>query len=338
MYDLVIIGGGPAGMCAAIYAARKILKTLVVAKEQGGQLLLTRDIENWPGTIKIGGFELAESFRKHVEHYGVEQRIGAEVVEIKKKKNSDFEVLTAEGEAIPAKTVLIATGGRSRPLGVPGEEELRGRGVSYCATCDAPLFKGKRVAMIGGGNAAFEGVIDLLPIATEIHVVDIADHWFADPILQRQVLSAEKVKTYQQHKVVEIKGEGFVNGIVIESLQTGEQKELAVEGVFVEIGLVPNTDFLRGFIELNGRGEIVVDRGQRTSVPGVFAAGDAVEGLDKQIVISAGQGAQAALAAYRYLVESGKLEERELAMPSASETRQDEGNPKGLFIAPEGGG
>jgi alkyl hydroperoxide reductase subunit F len=336
MYDLVIIGGGPAAMTAAIYAARKVLKTLVVAKEQGGQLLLTRDIENWPGTIKIGGFELAESFRKHVEHYGVEQRIGTEVVEIR-KKNGDFEVLTAEGEAIVAKVVLIATGGRSRPLGVPGEEEFRGRGVSYCATCDAPLFKDKRVAMIGGGNAAFEGVIDLLPIATEIHVVDIADHWFADPILQRQVLSAEKVKTYQQHKVVEIKGEQFVNGIVIESLQTGEQKELAVEGVFVEIGLVPNTDFLRGFIELNERGEIVVDRGYRTSVPGVFAAGDAVEGLDKQIVISAGQGAQAALSAYRYLVESGRLEERELAMPSVGKTKQDEGNPKDLFIAPEGG-
>ncbi|MFQ6033747.1 MAG: NAD(P)/FAD-dependent oxidoreductase, partial [Candidatus Bipolaricaulia bacterium] len=206
MYDLVIIGGGPAALTAAIYAARKVLKTLVLAKEQGGQLLLTREIENWPGTIKIGGFELAEHFRKHVEHYGVEQRTDSEVVEIR-RKDGDFEVIMADGEAVPAKAVLIATGGRSRPLGVPGEKEFTGRGVSYCATCDAPLFKGKRVAMIGGGNAAFEGVIDLLPIATEIHIVDIADHWFADPILQGQVLGADKVKTYQEHKVVEIRGD-----------------------------------------------------------------------------------------------------------------------------------
>lgn len=333
MYDLVIIGGGPAALTAAIYAARKVLQTLILAKEPGGQLLLTREIENWPGTIRIGGFELAELFRKHAEHYGVEQRNGAEVVEIK-RKDGDFEVITVAGEAIPAKAVLIASGGRSRPLGVPGEGEFTGRGVSYCATCDAPLFKDKRVAMIGGGNAAFEGVIDLLPIATEIHIVDIADHWFADPILQGQVLGADKVKTYQEHKVLEIRGDRFVNGIIIESIATGERKELAVKGIFVEIGLIPNTDFLRGFVELNRRREIVVDKGYQTSVPGVFAAGDVVEGLDKQIVISAGQGAQAALAAYRYLIESGRLEERELRELPTREAESE--SPQGLFIAPQG--
>jgi len=328
MYDLVIIGGGPAGMTAAIYAARKVLKTLLIAKEQGGQLLLTREIENWPGTIKVGGFELAEHLRKHVEHYGVEGRLGTEVVSIKEGED-DFEVLTAEGEAVRAKAVLIATGGRSRPLGVPGEEEFRGRGVSYCATCDAPLFRDKRVAVIGGGNAAFEGVIDLLPIATEIHIIDIADHWFADPILQRQVLGMEKVKTYQEHRVVKIDGDKSVNGIVVESLGTGERRELPVEGVFVEIGLIPNTDFLRGFIALNERGEVVVDRNLQTSVPGVFAAGDVVEGLDKQIVISAGQGAQAALAAYRYLVESGRLGEREAEAVKLSTREAGPKSPRG---------
>jgi len=336
MFDLVIIGGGPAALTAAVYAARKVLKTLILAKEQGGQLLLTREIENWPGTIRIGGFQLAELFRKHAEHYGVEQRIGAEVIGIR-KRDDDFEILTAAGEATPAKTVLIATGGRSRPLGVPGEREFTGRGVSYCATCDAPLFKDKRVAVIGGGNSAFEGVIDLMPIATEIHIVDIADHWFADPILQRQVLNAEKVKTYQEHKVVEIKGDKFANGLVIEALKTGERQELAVEGIFVEIGTVPNTDFLRGFVELNKRGEIIVDKSYQTSVPGVFAAGDVVEGLDKQIVISAGQGAQAALSAYRYLIESGKLVERELAASPLDEAKQSEEGPQELFIAPQGG-
>ena len=303
VYDLIIIGGGPAAMAGAIYAARKALKTLVLAKEQGGQLLLTREIENYPGIQRIGGFELAERFRKHVERYGVPMKIGVEVTGIE-RSGEDFVVKTKDG-SYTAKAVLIATGGRSRPLGVPGEKELTGRGVSYCTTCDAPLFKGKRVAMIGGGNSAFEGVIDLLPIATEIHVVDIADHWFADPILQAQVLNSDKVRTYQQHRVVEIRGEGFVSSIVIESLKSGERKELAVEGVFIEIGTVPNSDFVKGFLELNGRGEIVVDRETfQTSVPGVFAAGDVVEGLDKQIVIAAAQGAQAALSAYRYLIEA----------------------------------
>ncbi len=307
MYDLAIIGGGPAGMTAAIYAARKVLNTVLLAPELGGQLLLTGNIQNWPGTIKTGGFELSESLRRHVEHYGVEQR-PAEAVEI--KRSAEFEVVTAEGKSIPAKALLIATGGRAKQLHVPGEEEFAGRGVSYCATCDAPLFKDKRVAVIGGGNTAFEGTIDLLPIATEIHVVDIADQWFADPILHGPVINAKKVSTYQGHRVVEIWGDQFVKGLVIEARQTGERKELAVEGLFVEIGRTPNTDFLRGFIALNEQGEIIVDRDFKTSVPGVFAAGDVIEGLDKQIVISAGQGAQAALSAYRYLLESGKLEER----------------------------
>ncbi|HIC95829.1 TPA: FAD-binding protein [Candidatus Bipolaricaulota bacterium] len=306
-YDLVILGSGPAGLTAAIYAARKALKTLIVAKEEGGQLLLARKIQNWPGEIEVGGFELAESLRRHVEHYGVERRLGVEAVGLK-KRGEGFEITLSSGETITAQAVIVATGGRPKPLGIPGEKELVGRGVSYCATCDGPLFKGKKVAVIGGGNSAFSGAIDLLPIAEEIHIVDIADHWFADPILQRQVLGAEKVKTYQEHRVVEIRGDKFVKGIVIESLKTGGREELAVEGVFIEIGNLPNTEFLRGFLELNDRGEIIYDGAYRTSVPGVFAAGDVLAGLDKQIVIAAGQGAQAALSAYRYLVERGRLE------------------------------
>lgn len=345
-YELIIIGGGPAGLSAAIYAARKVLKALVLVKEQGGQLLLTREIENYPGIQKIGGFELAERLRKHAERYGVPVKLGVEVTAVERSGSGEGEefVVKTDGESYTAKAVLIATGGRPRRLGVPGEKEFTGRGVSYCATCDAPLFRGKRVAMIGGGNAAFEGIIDLLPIATEIHVVDIADHWFADPILQAQVLNSGKVKTYQQHRVVEIKGREFVSSIVIESLQTGEQEELAVEGVFIEIGTVPNTDFVRDFVELNHRGEIVVDRRTfQTSVPGVFAAGDVVEGLDKQIVIAAAQGAQAALSAYRYLIETGKLEERELTTraprggsgsESESEPESEEEGPRGLFLTP----
>lgn len=308
VYDLAIIGAGPAGLTAAIYAARKALKTILLAKEEGGQLLLIHKIQNWPGALEISGFELAESLRRHVEHYGVERRLGVEAVGIKKRGEPHFEIALSSGETVAARMVIIATGGRPKPLGVPGERELTGRGVSYCATCDGPLFKGKKVAVIGGGNSAFSGVIDLLPIATEIYIVDIADHWFADPILQRQVLGAKKVKTYQEHRVLEIKGERLVKGLVIESLKSGKQEELEVEGVFIEIGNLPNTEFLRGFLKLNDRGEIIYDGTCRTSVPGVFAAGDVVAGLDKQLILAAGQGAQAALSAYRYLVEMGRLE------------------------------
>jgi alkyl hydroperoxide reductase subunit F len=309
MYDLAIIGAGPAGMSAAIYAARKALKTLVIAKEEGGQLLLIHKVQNWPGTLEISGFELAEALRRHVDHYGVERRLGVEVVGIKRSTPliEGFELTLSSGETISARAVIVATGGRPKPLGVPGEREFLGRGVSYCVTCDGPLFKGKRVAVIGGGNSAFSGAIDLLQIASEVHIVDIADHWFADPIFQRQVLSSPKVRTYQEHRVLEIKGDRLVRGLVIESLKSRRQEELAVEGVFIEIGNLPNTEFLRGFLELNERGEIVYDGACRTSVPGVFAAGDVVAGLDKQLILAAGQGAQAALSAYRYLMESGKL-------------------------------
>ncbi|HDJ30154.1 MAG TPA: thioredoxin-disulfide reductase [Candidatus Acetothermia bacterium] len=330
MYDLTIIGGGPAAMTAAIYAARKMLNAVVVTKDQGGQLLLTREIENWPGTISISGFDLVQSFVKHVERYGVEQRVGRPVTAVR-RDGEDFVVEIEGGDSVSAKAVLIATGGRSRPLNVPGEKEFTGRGVSYCATCDAPLFSGKPVAVIGGGNSAFEAVIDLLPIATEIHVVDVADHWFADPILQGQVLGVDKVHTYQQHKVVEVKGDKFVNGLVIEDMKTGEKKELRVDGVFIEIGLIPNSDFLTGFVEINKRGEVVVDEEMRTSVPGVFAAGDVINRTDKQVVIAAGQGAKAALSAYRYLVEGNRLEDRGNIAPPPPPPEEKK---SGLFIPP----
>ena len=329
MYDLIIIGGGPAGMTAAIYAARKMLKTAVVTKDQGGQILLTKEIENWPGTTHIGSFELAQSFVKHVEHYGVEQRIGRPVTAVR-ADGENFTVEVEGGETLSAKAVVIASGGRSRPLNVPGEKEFTGRGVSYCATCDAPLFAGKPVAVIGGGNSAFEAVIDFLPIATEINVVDVADHWFADPILQSQVLGSDKVHTYQQHKVVEVHGDKFVTGLVIEDMTSGERKELRVDGVFIEIGLIPNSDFLKGFVEINSRGEVVTDMQMQTSVPGVFAAGDVIDRSDKQIVISAGQGARAALAAYRYLVEGGKLEGRDVTVPPPEKKPE----PGSMFIPP----
>ncbi len=330
MYDLVIVGGGPAAMTAAIYAARKMLNAVLVTKDQGGQLLLTREIENWPGTISIGGYELVQSFVKHVERYSVEQRIGRPVTAVR-RDGRDFAVEIEGGDAVSAKAVLIATGGRSRPLNVPGEKEFTGRGVSYCATCDAPLFSGKPVAVIGGGNSAFEAAIDLLPLATEIHIVDVADHWFADPILQGQVLGVDKVHTYQQHKVAEVKGDKFVNGLVIEDMATGEKRELRVDGVFIEIGLIPNSDFLKGFVELNPRGEVVVDEEMRTSVPGVFAAGDVIDRTDKQVVIAAGQGAKAALSAYRYLVEGGRLEARAV---TPSPEKEGKGSGSSLFIPP----
>lgn len=304
-YDLAIVGAGPAGMTAALYAARKMLKTIVVSTDKGGQLLLTREVENWPGTINISGYELSRSFTQHVEQYEVEQRIGRSVTAIHRTEMG-FELTIADDESILAKAMIISSGGRSRRLNVPGEEKFTGRGVSYCATCDAPLFSGKKVAVIGGGNAAFEAVIDLLPIAAEIHVVDVAEGWFADPILHPQVLSAERVHTYQQHRLLEVRGDNLVNSVIIEG-QNGKRHELDVNGVFVEIGSIPNTNFLSGLLELNQGGEIVVDEGLSTSLPGIFAAGDVINRRDKQVVISAGQGATAALSAYRWLIEEGRL-------------------------------
>lgn len=305
MYDLAILGGGPAAMTAALYAARKILNTLLLAKEIGGQMMLTTEIENYIGFQQITGAELTGRFYKHMSHFeGVEKRIGESVTGIRVLEKV-FEVSTNTNGLYQARTVIIATGKRSRPLGVPGEKELAGRGISYCSTCDAPLFGGREVAVIGGGNSAVQAAIDLLPIATEISIVNFAPNWQADPILLERIENSKKVVSYLGWEVLKVLGEKRVSGIVIRNRESGEVKELPVEGIFAEIGLIPNSEFAKGVVDLNKNGEIVVDCYCRTSVPGIFAAGDVTTVPAKQIIVACGEGAKAALSAYDYLIMDG---------------------------------
>lgn len=301
MYDLAIIGGGPAALSAAVYAGRKKLDTVLIAKEIGGQLLLTSEVENYLGFESITGAELTYKFARQMAQYDIDEIVGEKVVGLT-KEDGLFKIRTEVDRTIEARAVVLASGKRSRTLNVPGERELTGRGVAYCATCDAPLFAGRKVAVIGGGNSAFEAVIDLLPIATEIFLIDIASHWLADPILIERVEASPKVKPFQQGRVVEILGERRVTGIAIEPIEGGESNELEVQGVFVEIGLVPNSEFVEGLVKMNRYREIVVDCHARTNVSGLFAAGDVTDVPEKQIIISTGEGAKAALSAYRYLI------------------------------------
>jgi len=301
IYDLVIIGGGPAGMTAAVYAARKRLKTLLISKDLGGQVLLTSEVGNYMGYQYIEGRQLVDKFKEQVRHFPIDQEIGEEVEKLS-KEGEIFSILTRGGKKFRGKMVIIASGKKSRSLNVSGEERLIGRGVSYCSICDAPFFEGKEVAVIGGGNSAFEAALDLVKIAPKIYLIDIASSWSADPVLLEQIEKEKKVAFFPRHKVKEIKGDDRVESITIEALDGGQIKSLSVQGVFIEIGLVPNSEFAASLVKLNQAGEVVVDCGNRTNIPGLFAAGDASSIHEKQIIIAAGEGAKATLTAYQYLL------------------------------------
>jgi alkyl hydroperoxide reductase subunit F len=303
IYDLVIIGGGPAGMTAAVYAARKRLKTLLISKDLGGQVLLTLEVENYMGYQYIEGRQLVKKFKDQVRQFPIDQEIGEEAQKIS-KEGEIFSIFTRGGKKFRGKTVIIASGKRSRSLNVSGEKRLIGRGVSYCSVCDAPFFEGKEVAVIGGGNSAFEAALDLVKIASKIYLVDIASTWTADPLLVEQIEKEKKVTSFPRHKVKEIKGDNRVESITIESLDGGQNKNLSVQGVFIEIGLVPNSEFAASLVKLNQAGEIVVDCSNHTNIPGLFAAGDVSSVPEKQIIIAAGEGAKTALTAYQYLLRS----------------------------------
>ena len=301
MYDLAILGAGPGGLTAAVYAARKELKVCMIARDIGGQTTLTADIENYMGFEMISGAELSAKFHLQVQQFPVDLKIGQIVTKIE-AIDEHFRMETDGGEAVEARAVVISTGKRSRPLGIEAEQRLRGRGVSYCSICDGPLFKGARVAVIGGGNSAVTSVLDLMALAAHVTVVNIADEWQADPILIHRAQQSDKVDWVLGHKLVDILGEEEVTGIAIQPRDGGETREIPVEGVFVEVGLIPNTGFLKGFVDLNEWGEVIVDCRTRTSRPGVYAAGDVTNAPDKQIIVAAGEGAKAALVAYEYLM------------------------------------
>ncbi|MFH1007893.1 MAG: FAD-dependent oxidoreductase [Candidatus Latescibacterota bacterium] len=300
-YDMIIIGGGPAGMTAAVYAVRKRLLVLMVTQDIGGQVLLTSDVENYTGYSLISGSELIRRFEQQLARFELSQALGEEVSRLL-SEDAGFAVITRQGTEYHAPTVLIASGKRSRPLGVPGADTLVGRGVSYCATCDAPLFDGRDVAVVGGGNSGLTAALDLLQIANRIYLIEKSSSLKADPVLIERAEKSGKVEKYLGFEVKGILGEKRVSGMEIQSGQTGEREALAVQGVFIEIGLVPNSGFAEGVVARNPRGEIIVDCACRTNLPGVFAAGDVTTVPEKQIVVAAGEGAKAALSAHRYLL------------------------------------
>ena len=300
LYDAIIIGGGPAGLNAALYTSRKVLKTLLISKNIGGQVADTYDIDNYLGFSQIETADLIKKFYEHVEKYGIEKLIGEQVTALD-LTGKVKQVTAGNGNTYLSKTVIIATGKRPRPLNVPGEKELIGRGVAYCSTCDAPLFFGADVAGIGGGNSALEAVIDLNKIANKIYMVSFTP-LTGDQIIQDKVKSYSKVKIYTKYETIRVIGEQTVEGIEIKSLETGEVSSLDVEGVFIEIGLLPNSDLFIDTHATNRHGEIEIDYMCRTGVAGVFACGDVTNVPFKQVIIAAGEGAKAALAAHDYLI------------------------------------
>lgn len=299
MYDLIIVGGGPAGLAATVYAARKRLNTLLITNDIGGQVNWTTGVENYLGYQFIEGHELISKFQEQVNQFPIDQKIGSNVSQVK-KVNTDFEVISENGDKFQSKAVLIATGKRPRRLNVPGETELTGRGVTYCSVCDGPIFTGQRVAVIGGGNSALEAALDMVKIAEWVELVSTTP-LTGDPVLIEKLSEAKNLTIFLEHEVKEIIGEKLVAGIVIQRLGSKETKRLDVTGVFIEIGLIPNSESVKGLVTLNKAGEIPVDCQSETGVPGLFAAGDVTTVPEKQIVISAGEGAKAALRAHRYL-------------------------------------
>ena len=314
MYDVIIIGGGPAATAAAVYAARKKLKTLLIAEEFGGQSIVSDDIQNWIGETHISGYDLAKKFEEHVRAFpDVDIKMPEKAVEVKPINCSeisgvcDFEVKTEQGGAYQGKTVILAAGARRRKLGVPGEEKLNGKGVAYCSTCDAPLFSEKVVAVVGGGNAGLEAVVDLFPYAAKIYLLEYGEVLKGDMVTQEEIRKNSKVEIFLNAQTKEILGDTFVNGITYLDRKTSEEKHLDVQGVFVEIGSVPNSEMVKGVVEIDRWGQVIIDsKHATTSRPGIFAAGDITDDPYKQNNISAGDAVKAALAAYNYLLKREK--------------------------------
>ena len=299
MYELMIIGGGPAGLCASIYAARKQLKTLLISGDIGGQINTTLGIENYLGYQFIEAPELIDKFQSQVSQYPIDQKIGDKVSRLG-KIDEGFEAISEAGDKYQARVVIIATGKRPRKLDVPGEAELMGRGVTYCAICDGPVFAGQRVAVIGGGNSALEAALDMVKIAEHVDLVSLTP-LTGDSVLVEKLGEARNLSIFTEYQTEKIEGQDFVEGMLIKDLKSGESKRLDVTGVFIEIGLVPNSDLVKGLLELNKWGEIPVSCSCETSVPGLYAAGDVTSVPEKQIVVAAGEGAKATLQAHHYL-------------------------------------
>jgi thioredoxin-disulfide reductase len=298
IYDTIIIGSGPAGMTAGIYAARREMKTLIIGKDIGGQVALAGKIENYPGFKSIDNYDLIVKMQEQVMGLGVEMK-SSEVKEIK-KENDEFIIKTGKDE-FKAKTVIVAMGLTPRRLAIPGEEEFAGKGISYCANCDGMFFKGKDVAVVGGGNSAFDAAEVMSKIANSVHLINHSDKFKAFDVLVDKVKEKDNVEIITNSEVKEIKGNDKVEKILINNKKTGKKKEISINGVFIEIGRIAHTDMLEGLVKMDERSQIIVNDKCRTDTEGIFAAGDVTTVPFKQITIACGQATIAALAAYQYL-------------------------------------
>lgn len=303
-YDVLIVGGGPAGAAAAVYAARKGIRTGIASERFGGQVLDTLGIENFVSVKETEGPKFALALEEHVRHYEVDI-MNLQRAKALRPQQGLVELELESGARLKGRTVIISTGARWRNLGVPGEQEYRNKGVTFCPHCDGPLFKGKRVAVVGGGNSGVEAAIDLAGIVSHVTLLEFGGELRADAVLQRKLRSLPNVDVIVNAQTTQVAGDGEkVNGLVYKDRTSGDDKTLALEGVFVQIGLVPNTEWLKGTVELSRHGEIIVDARGQTSLPGVFAAGDCTTVPFKQIIIAAGDGAKAALGAFDHLIRT----------------------------------
>jgi len=305
-FDVLVVGGGPAGAAAAIYAARKGIRTGVAAERFGGQVLDTMAIENFISVKETEGPKLARALEEHVREYEVDiMNLQRASQLIPAGEDGLHRVQFENGGELKAKTLILATGARWREMNVPGEQEYRGRGVAYCPHCDGPLFKGKRVAVIGGGNSGVEAAIDLAGIVAHVTLLEFGEELRADAVLQRKLNSLPNVRVLKMAQTTEVKGDGQkVTGLVYKDRTNDEVHNVELEGIFVQIGLLPNSEWLKGTLELSRFGEIIVDAKGQTSIPGVFAAGDVTTVPYKQIVIAVGEGAKASLSAFDHLIRS----------------------------------
>ncbi len=305
-FDVLVVGGGPAGAAAAIYAARKGIRTGVAAERFGGQVLDTMAIENFISVKETEGPKLARALEEHVREYDVDiMNLQRASQLIPAGEDGLHRVQFENGGELKAKTLILATGARWREMNVPGEQEYRGRGVAYCPHCDGPLFKGKRVAVIGGGNSGVEAAIDLAGIVAHVTLLEFGEELRADAVLQRKLNSLPNVRVLKMAQTTEVKGDGQkVTGLIYKDRISEELHNVELEGIFVQIGLLPNSEWLKGTLELSRFGEIIVDAKGQTSIPGVFAAGDVTTVPYKQIVIAVGEGAKASLSAFDHLIRS----------------------------------
>ena len=299
MYDLIILGAGPAGITAAVYAARKKMNLLVITKDIGGQAALSGDIENYTGYQFITGPELASKFQEHMKAFGIKVNMPEEAKDIRKDEDA-IRTITDKAE-YHSKALMIATGGRPRFLNVEGENEFKNRGVTYCATCDGPLFKNKVIAIVGGGNSALDAALQMIKISPKIYIINITPQLSADPIMAEKVTKTANVEILNNAEVKRIYGDKFVKGIEVE--QKGKILDLKLEGVFIEIGLIPNSEFTN-LVKKNARGEIIVDKLNGTNIEGIFACGDVTDVSEKQIIIACGEGAKTTLSVFKYLSRS----------------------------------